>query len=386
MNMATKNTIYQEHLGSYRKSSKAEKSNILNAVCRVVGVPRKSAIRRFNALLKRSLSWKDKRGGTEVYDMAVMLALKDVWKLSGGICAERIKDKIPEYVHQLRCAHEWKHAIETTQLLFQMSLGTLKNRIGAFDKPFGRKGLSTTNTSGIREIIPVRRGPWNNPLPGFGEIDTVAHCGSDLRGDYCFTVQYTDVATIWTCLAGQWNKGEKATKDSIIGIQKRLPFQLLGLDPDSGGEFINWHLLEWAQRQTPQVILTRTRPYMKNDHARIEQKNYVNVRKWTAYERFDHPDDVTLLSELYAALEDYINFFIPSVKCIRKIRHLRKRTQRVYDAPQTAYERVLAHQEINPIVKKRLKAKYATLSMVKLKCSIDQLTKKLFSRKRTALR
>jgi len=386
MNMTTKTTIYEEHLAAYQKGSKAEKSDILDAVCRVVNMPRKSVIRRFNTLRKRSVHWKDKRGGTEVYNAAVVAALNDVWELSGQICAERIKDKIPEYVRQLRCAHAWKHAIETTLLLFQMSLGTLKNKIEAFDKPFGRRGLSATNSSGIREIIPVRRGPWNNPSPGYGEIDTVAHCGSDLRGDYCFTVQYTDVSVIWTGLAAQWNKGEKATKDSIIRIQERLPFPLLGLDPDSGGEFINWHLLEWAQRQTPPIILTRTRPYMKNDHARIEQKNYVNVRKWTRYERFDNPNDVLLLNQLYQALEDYINFFIPSVKCVKKIRHPHKRTKRVYDAPQTAYERVLSHKDIDPKVKKRLKAKYATLSMVELKQTIDQLTKKLFSRKRTVPR
>jgi len=41
-------------------------------------------------------------------------------------------------------------------------------------------------------------------------------------------VQYTDVSVIWTGLAAQWNKGEKATKDSIIRIQERLPFPLLG--------------------------------------------------------------------------------------------------------------------------------------------------------------
>ena len=384
--MATKNTIYEEHLSAYHKGSKAEKSDILDAVCRVIAMPRKSVVRRFNTLLKRSSYWQDNRGGAEKYDATVTAALKDVWDLSGGICAERIKDKMPEYVNQLRMVNAWKHPVGTTQLLFQMSMGTLKKRIGAFDKPFGRKGLSATNSSGIREIIPIRRGPWNNPAPGFGEIDTVAHCGSDLRGDYCFTAQYTDIATIWTCLAGQWNKGEKATKDSIVRIQERLPFPLKGLDPDSGGEFINWHLLEWAQSQEPPIALTRTRPYMKNDHARIEQKNYVNVRKWTRYERFDRLDDVVLLNELYTALEDYINFFIPSVKCIKKVIQPHEKTRRVYDDPQTAYERVLNHKDIDSDIKERLKAKYATLSMVKLKQIIDQTTKKLFSRKRPRLR
>ncbi|OJI07218.1 hypothetical protein BK004_01665 [bacterium CG10_46_32] len=281
--MATVTTIYEEHLTAYRAGSKARKSEILDAVCRTMGIARKAAIRRFNALLARSSAWEDRRKGKEIYGPDVTAALKDVWELAGRICAERLHGAVLTYVAQYRQAHQWKHRSAATALLCEMSLGTMKVRVGRFDNPWGRHGLGATKSSGIREIVPIRRGPWNNPAPGNGEVDTVAHYGADLRGDYCFTVQYTDVATIWTCLAAQWNKGERATVASITGMRDRLPFPLRGLDPDSGGEFINWHLLGWTQRQTPPITLTRTRPYQKNDHARIEQKNYVNVRKWVGY-------------------------------------------------------------------------------------------------------
>lgn len=65
----------------------------------------------------------------------------------------------------------------------------------------------------MKEIIPIRRGPWEDPEPGFGEIDTVALCGSSLLGDFGYIVQYTDVSTIWTALSAQWNKGQEATKE-----------------------------------------------------------------------------------------------------------------------------------------------------------------------------
>jgi len=55
MNMSTKTTIYEEHLAAYRKGSKAEKSDILDAVSRVVNMPRKSVIRRFKTLRKGPL-------------------------------------------------------------------------------------------------------------------------------------------------------------------------------------------------------------------------------------------------------------------------------------------------------------------------------------------
>lgn len=56
-------------------------------------------------------------------------------------------------------------------------------------------GRGTTKPSDLKEIIPIRRGPWHNPEPGYGEVDTVAHCGYTLAGDYCYTAQYTDIAT-----------------------------------------------------------------------------------------------------------------------------------------------------------------------------------------------
>src|SRR3989338_5441892 len=386
MNMATQNTIYQAHLGVYRAGSRAQKGQILTAVCRVIGVTRKAATRRFNTLLVRSPDWTDRRSGTRVYGPDVTAALKDIWELAGRICAERLHPKTATYVQQYQQVHQWKYGAGTTNLLGQMSLGTMKNRLWRFDNLSGRYRCGATKPSGIREIVPVRKGPWHNPSPGFGEIDTVAHCGSDLRGDYCYSVQYTDVATTWTCLAAQWNKGEAATLLSIAGIKERLPFPLLGLDPDSGGEFINWHLLAWAQQQDPVIALTRTRPYMKNDHARIEQKNYVNIRKWVGYERYDDPREVTVLNELYRLLEDYLNFFITSVMCIGKVRQPQKRTKRIYDAPQTACERVLAGDDVGQDVKERLKIKYGTLSMVALKSRIDTLTKQLTSRRHKRLR
>lgn len=377
MNMATKQDIFHEHLVAYGTGSRAEKGAILEAACRITGMHRKAVTRRFRLLMKRDPAWIDRRGGIERYGPDVTAALKDLWTLAGEICAERFHQKIPEYIRQSERVQSWGHSQSATQRLREMSLGTMKDRIACFDHSGGRRGGGTTKPSGIKEIVPVRRGPWNAPPPGFGEVDTVAHCGETTAGDFAYTVQYTDVATIWTCLCAQWNKGEAATLRSIQRIEQRLPFPLHGLDPDSGGEFINWHLVDWAAQHEPPIILTRTRPYRKNDHARIEQKNYVNIRKWVGYVRLDDVRSVSLLQKLYIALEDYLNFFIPSMVCIAKERTPHQRTKRIYDTPATAYERVLARKDVTEDIKQRLREKYARLSMVGLKEQIDRLTNKL---------
>jgi hypothetical protein len=306
--------------------------------------------------------------------MDVTAALKELWEFSGRICAERLHPIISEYVRILSRDTMWPYSDLITGLLCGMSLGTVKNRIETFERVKSGGGRGTTKPSHLKEIIPIRRGPWENPRPGFGEVDTVAHCGHTLIGDFTYTVQYTDVATIWTCLSAQWNKGEAATVQSIERVRERLPFPLLGIDPDSGSEFINWLLHGWCESRG--VKMTRTRPYMKNDHARIEQKNYANVRHVVGYTRFDDSRHVVILNELYEVLEDHLNFFVPSMKCVKKER-IHSRTIRHYDMAQTAYQRVLKHPDISPEVKQKLTEKYATLNPKLLKEKRDRILSKL---------
>ena len=381
MTMATKQEIIKDKLSEYCKASTKEKSSILDVLEDVTGMHRKALIRRLKTLQLRSVGYEDNRGRPVVYGKAVSAALKEVWDMTHRICAERLHPMIREYVTVLSRDGMWKHGDEVTGLLLSMSLGTVKNRIDAFEHIKAGGGRSTTKPSHLKEIIPIRRGPWENPHPGYGEVDTVAHCGGTLIGDYAYTVQYTDVATIWTCLAAQWNKGEEATTNSMASIRERLPFQLRGIDPDSGSEFINWHMKGWCDERS--VEMTRTRPYMKNDHARIEQKNYTNVRQFVGYVRIDNLDVVEIMNELYKTLEDYINFFIPSMKCIEKMR-IGSRYVRRYDMPRTAYQRVLEHPAIDESAKERLRTKYVTLNPRVLKQKSDRLLHTLYAKKSIA--
>lgn len=379
MTMGTKQEIFREKLAAYVAADNAGKGGILNAVCAVTGCHRKAAVRRFGTLAKRdTAARRERRGRKTVYGKGATCALHELWDMASRICAERLHDEIPAYVRVLERDRMWRHGEATTALLLRMSLGTMKARIATFENAKKRGGRGTTKPSDLKEIIPVRRGPWENPLPGNGEVDTVAHCGPTIAGDFVYTVQYTDVATIWTCLSAQWQKGEAATVQSIERMRNYLPFPLKGIDPDSGSEFINWHLAGWCRNR--KITMTRTRPYMKNDHARIEQKNYANVRRFVGYTRFDDARHVAVLNGLYNVLEDYLNFFVPSVKCVRKERMVgRAGTKRIYDGAKTAYARVLEHPGIADDVKERLRQNYATLNPKVLKDECDRLVRKLLS-------
>lgn len=378
MTMITKQEVLKAKLEEYLKADKSGKGQVLDHLVAITGFVRKAIVRRLKGLQLSDPHRTDLRGGKEIYNPRVVIALKEVWQIANEICAERLQPQVSELVRVLQRDKMWDHDDATTKLLIQMSLGTMKNVVGGFAKIRTGKGKSLTKPSSLKEIIPIRRGPWNNPKPGFGEIDTVAHCGMSLSGDYAYSLQYTDVTLIWTCLAAQWNKGQHATLDSIRRIQRRLPVTMLGLDPDTGSEFINWLLYDWCKQQKPKVELTRIRPYHKNDHGRIEQKNYVNIRQFLGYTRIHDSNRVKLMNEFYDYLEDYINFFLPSQKCIKKER-IGSKYKRIYDQAQTAYQRTLRHPDVPRTVKQELKLKYATLNPKVLRDKIQRLLKQILN-------
>jgi len=378
MTMTTKQEVLKDKLADYLAADKAGKGKILTQLEETIHMNRQAIIRRLNQLAVRDPGWVKKHSGRkEQYGPRVTEALKEIWELADHICAERLHPQLTELVAVLKRCKEWTYPDDTTNLLLAMSLGTVKDRIESFPK-IPRGGTGTTKSSELKELVPIRRGPWDNPRPGNGEVDTVAHCGSSLIGDFAYTVQYTDVATIWTLLQAQWNKGMMATKESLKKMYERTPFTIIGFDFDSGSEFINYEVVPWCNTLTPPIVCSRTRPYRKNDHARIEQKNYTNVRYWVGYLRYDKQEQVKILNQLYLLLEDYLNFFLPSMKCLKKER-VGSKYRRVYDTPQAAYARVLTHPNIADEVKAKLKAKYVTLNPKTLKKQIEQLQQRLLS-------
>lgn len=378
MTMHTKHQVLTDNLPRYLQASKRTKTKLLDEWTVLLGMHRKSIIRYLRRQqMKLRGTVGQRRGPKERYGPAVTIALREVWELSFELCAERLHPIIGEYVHILQRDHQWHQAKDVTRLLGKMSIGTMKDRLRKLRSSQRTHRHTTTQPSVIRSI-PIRHGPWVNPPPGYGEVDTVVHCGDVLAGDLAYSVNYTDIATTWWEGDIQLNKGQTRTQQTIQGIQGRLPFTLYGLDPDSGSEFINLVLYQWCH--TAQIELTRSRPYHKNDNAHIEQKNGAITRKFLGYARIDTEPQIALAHQLVTGpLRLYVNFFQPSMQLQRKDR-VGARYKRIYDRPKTPYQRVLEHPTISNDVKTKLTALYESLNPLLLKQQIDTLLRKIFTR------
>jgi hypothetical protein len=227
----------------------------------------------------------------------------------------------------------------------------------------------------LKSQIPIRTfSEWDDNKPGFLEIDLVGHEGGDPRGEFIQSLNAVDISTGWTEMDAVKNKAEKWVFEAIEALKEILPLDLLGIDSDNGGEFINNHLYKYSIEN--KITFTRARKYRKNDNCYVEQKNYSVVRKYAGYYRYDTEEELKILKELYKHLRLYINFFQPVMKLKEKVRIGSKVIKR-YDKPKTPYQRVLESGHVSKDKKEALKEQYRKLNPAELQRRIIRLQEKL---------
>ncbi len=64
-------------------------------------------------------------------------------------------------------------------------------------KPVKAAVFSRRNLHRGRHIPARTFADWNNPSPGFLEIDLVAHCGDNMGGSFVYSLVATDVGAGW---------------------------------------------------------------------------------------------------------------------------------------------------------------------------------------------
>ncbi|MGY3233251.1 hypothetical protein ACVMAJ_000141 [Bradyrhizobium sp. USDA 4448] len=215
------------------------------------------------------------------------------------------------------------------------------------------------------------------PVPGFCEVDMVAHGGTSVAGSFIQTLTMVDVATGWTeCLPLLTREGSLVV-EAINRAQSLFPWLLRGVDFDNDSAFMNDVVVPGCREQKLEV--TRSRAYKKNDQAFVEQKNGAVVRRLMGYGRFDDVETARMMGRLYAAARLYVNFFQPSFKLKEKRREGAKVIKR-YHLPPTPYERTLAHPKVTAGVKKRLRDQYRSLDPVALLAEIRATQEELGNR------
>jgi len=322
----------------YRQASRTAKKKILDEVCAATGFHRKYTICRINLIeTGQRMKPKPPRKRDRFYKRETLDIIESVWEEAGCPWSTRLKVILRLWLPSIRKKYHISRQVEdqmmtisprTIDRALKGKRRELRNRL------YGR----TRPGSLLRHQIPIRCESWDETSAGHLELDTVAHCGTNAGGLFASSFNLTDIASTWGETQAVLGKSEDNIVRAFSTMSQNLPFQVLDIDSDNGGEFINRNLYTYCYDRD--IGFTRSRPYKKDDNAHIEQKNWTRVRKLVGWDRYDTAEAVAALNDLYSnELRLYMNLFQPSVKLIRTARKGSHKT-RHYDQPQTPLDRL----------------------------------------------
>ncbi len=96
-----------------------------------------------------------------------------------------------------------------------------------------------------------------------------------------------DVATGWVKLGAVLGRSYRVMEDAFRQRLRRIPFPIRELYPDNDSAFSNAHLFRFWTEVLPAAVISRSRPYHKNDHRFVEERNPFLVRSWIGDDRLD---------------------------------------------------------------------------------------------------
>lgn len=361
----------------YRQADRKGKHAILNEFCVNTGYHRKYAIRLLNGAPPGQAAHgagRTRRRGLS-YSREMLSILATVWEAAGYPWSVRLKALLPLWMPWIR--KRFRLGPEITRQLLSISPRQMDRRLRAHKTQQKRRIYGRTKPGLLlKHQIPVKTDSWDVRTPGFTEVDLVSHSGNSADGEFAHTLNVTDIHTSWTESRAVLGKGQTAVKEALNEVESTLPFRLLGVDSDNGSEFINWHLKAWCESK--HIQLTRGRPYKKDDNAHVEQKNWTHVRKLLGWDRYDSPEAVEMINDLYRnELRLWLNLYLPSVKLVKKT-HVGSKLRRVYDAPQTPLERVASSLQGDSARVAELKELRKSLDPFRLAKVIDQKLERIY--------
>jgi hypothetical protein len=391
--MKTRQALANETVKRYHTAGRKDKTKILDEFVGNTGYCRKYALHILanwdkthivaidGEMLKVTAAKskkRKKRVGKPTYMPEDVESLKRIWSFFRWPCGKLLAALLKAQMPFLASQNDFGLNDAMATRLLKISPATIDRKLQEAKKQFALHGLCATKPGLLlRSQIPVRTHfPFDERTPGFFEADTVHNCGNSARGEYNLTLTATCVFSGWVELRALLNKAHKWTLEGFTAIANELPFPMLGLDTDNGSEFINKDMIAWCKAR--EIKFTRGRPCKHNDNCHVEQKNNKCVRHYVGYYRFATPREREALATVYRSLCPLLNYFMPTVKLVNKMR-VGAKVRKIYDKPMSPYQRLMGHAGLAQDIKTELTHRYQSYNPVVLQQEVNDAIAALIS-------
>jgi hypothetical protein len=390
--MAQRRAVSQKLAQEYRGADRKAKGRLLDTLVKLAGYNRCYAAWLLRHWGRKYLLKVDGRqvqlvvGATRPrapvarprrYDEPVVKVLKGIWESFDYMCGQRLAALLKEVLPVLLGGGELYCNPRTYQKLLAISGASIDRLLRPYKAARRLRGRTLTKPiSLLKAQIPIRT--WSeHPVnePGHYQADLVGHDGGCARGEYAYSLDCIELFSGWSEPRALRNRAHVRVCSAVEDIQQNVPVPMNSLQTDSGGEFINTRLWTWCSRHHIQFY--RGRPHRRNDTCHVEQKNFNLIRLAVGYARFDTPEEVRLLGQIYAQLRLLVNHFYPSMKLVHKQR-VGSRVIKRYDSPKSPYRRLLDCPSLETHIKQRLREEHRRLRPLQLKKHIAQLQDQLY--------
>jgi hypothetical protein len=370
MTMEARNQYLEQLQREYLAAGSREgKSRLLDEAEKRTSLNRKY----LTVKLQARTSWvkrpRKARVAVTTYHSDLILPLIRAWEIFGQPCGQRLAPLLTTEVPRLRQFGELAVSDEQARLLGQMSASTVDRLLDHEKAVRLMQARWQPKHPLLYQLVPTKlSSEVDRSVPGFIQTDGVEHCGASARGLFASTIDTVDPASYWWDGVAVMGLGQRETERALDEQRSRAPIPWRELHPDNGTSFLNWHLWRYAQRT--KLELSRSRPYHKNDNCFVEQSNRTSVRDYVGHVRYDTPQELALLNELYGLLRQYKDFCQPVLRLKEKIRdkgHIRRR----YEPATTPYQWLMAHPAVSTETKEQLRRQYQQLNPAQLRRAID---------------
>jgi hypothetical protein len=365
--------------GRYRRGKKGERGKLLDEIEAVTGMHRKAIIRLLNGRLSRKKRRKER--GRE-YGIEIGDSVRVIARSLDYPCAERLQPNLVWMAQHLGRYGELRIGEEALEKLGRVSVSTLKRMLkcmGRSEPKLATRRPRRPHSNSLRQLYPMSKIAWDMAEAGHFEVDLVHHCGEAACGEYIHTLQMVDIATGWSEIVAIFGRSYRVMADGFDYLLARLPFDVLEIHPDNGAEFFNQHILRYWKNKAPDLQVSRSRPYQKNDNRFVEENNHSLIRAYIGHDRLDTQAQLRTLRQLYEKLWLYHNFFQPVMRLQAKEYVTPLQYRRKYDQANPPFERLKEKNILKENTRLQLETLRDQTNPMALRNQLDTLISHLLS-------